>query len=164
MAATKRTAPASPAHVKKILASYAERGVFRSFSQVAGGKGQAEFRFNWLWSLPFHLTFDAQRGALSFRKLLPGIPAGSQLEAELKAFIDSLSSEDRPEHRRMDRSRLTLRYSNLRGTVTLTFRILGKDCEYGVRKALMIVNEVFLSFLNVRFPEYMVEKFKLPED
>jgi hypothetical protein len=152
------------AALKKVLASYAERGVFRSFSQVRGEKGKAEFRFNWLWNLPFHLTYDSERRALSFRKLLPGVPRGSQMEAELKAFIASLSSMDRPEHRRIDSARVAVRYSNQRGTVGLTFRILEKDCEYGVRRAVNAVNEIFLGFVNARFPEYMVAKFRMPEE
>ena len=164
MAAAKRAGRVLPSHVKKVLATYAERGVFRSFSQVAGEKGKAEFRFHWLWNLPFHLTFDAQRRELSFRKLLPGVAPGSQLEADLNAFIEGLSSPERPEHRRIDTARLMLRYSNQRGTVALTFRILGADYEYAVRKAVNVVNEIFLDFLNARFPEYMVEKFKLPEE
>jgi len=150
--------------VKKVLASYAERGVFRSFSQVAGEKGKPEFRFYWLWNLPFHVIFDPERRSLSFRKLLPGITRGSRLETELRAFIEGLSSSDRPEHRRIDPTRLAVRYSNQRGTVALTFRMLGSDCEYGVRRAVNAVNEIFLEFLNARFPEYMVGMFKLPEE
>jgi hypothetical protein len=160
----KRTGRISASQVKKILASYAERGVFRSFSQVPGEKGKAEFRFNWLWNLPFHLTFDPVTATLSFRKLLPGIPRGTQFETELKQFIGDFSEAARPDHRRIDPVRLSLRYSNQRGTVALTFRILEREYEYGVRKAVNVVNEIFLSFLNVRFPEYMAAKFKLPEE
>lgn len=86
------------------------------------------------------------------------------MEAELKAFIASLSSMDRPEHRRIDSARVAVRYSNQRGTVGLTFLILEKDCEYGVRRAVNAVNEIFLGFVNARFPEYMVAKFRMPEE
>ncbi len=150
--------------VKQILKSYAERGMFRSFSQTAHTNGKAEFRFFWLYNLPFHVIFDQKRGALSFRKLLPGVPPGSQLEAELKTFIRSLASPDRVEHRRLDPARLSVAYVNRDGTVALTFLVTRDDYEYGVKKAINVVNEVFLSFLNVRFPEYMIEKFKLSED
>jgi len=150
--------------VKQILRSYAERGVFRSFSQTADAGGIAAFRFFWLYNLPFHVVFDQKRGALSFRKLLPGVPAGSRIETELKAFIQSMALPDRVEHRRLDPARLSVAYVNKRGAVALTFVVSGDDYEYGVRKAVNVVNEVFLSFLNVRFPEYMIEKFKLSED
>jgi hypothetical protein len=110
------------------------------------------------------LTFDPARATLSFRKLLPGVVRGSQLETELQAFIASFADASRPDHRRIDPARLGLRYTNQRGTVALTFRILRDDFEYGVRTAVNVVNEIFLGFLNVRFPEYTAEKFKLPEE
>jgi len=162
--AAKHAGRVLPSQVKKVLASYAERGVFRSFSQVAGEKGKAEFHFYWLWNVPLHLTFDPTRATLSFRKLLPGVVRGSQLETELKAFIESFSDASRPDHRRIDPARLGLRYTNQRGTVALTFRILRDDFEYGVWTAVNVVNEIFLGFLNVRFPEYAAAKFKLPEE
>jgi hypothetical protein len=150
--------------VKQILKSYAERGVFRSFSQTAAADGIAEYRFFWLYNLPFRVIFDRRRSALSFRKLLPGVPEGSQLETELKDFVRSLANEDRVEHRRVDPQRLAIAYVNKNDCVALTFLIAEEDYEYGVPKAINVVNEVFLSFMNVRFPEYMIEKFKLPED
>jgi hypothetical protein len=146
--------------VSSQLQAYAQRGVFRSFSQTATG----EFRFTWLWNLPFRLSFDAKRGALDFKKLLPNIPAGSDLNTELKTFIKNCSSPDRPEHRRLDRQRVSVRYSNRSGTIGLTFLVLKNDYEYGVKKAINVVNEVFAGFLNVRYPEYMIENFHMPEE
>lgn len=164
MTAAKHAGRVLPSQVKKVLASYAERGVFRSFSQVTGEKGKAEFRFYWLWNLPFHLTFDPTRATLSFRKLLPGVVRGSQLETELRSFIESFSDASRPDHRRIDSARLDLRYNNQRGTIALHFRILQADVEYGVRTAVNVVNEIFLGFLNARFPEYTAAMFKLPDE
>ena len=149
---------------KQVLEEYAERGVFRSFSQIASKRECDEFRFYWLFNLPFHLVHDRTRGELSFKKLLPGIAAGSPIELELRAFLDSLTAPDRVEHRRIDTSKLKVRISNLRGTVTLKFKVVGGDYEYAVRKAINAVNEVFLTFLNVRFPEYMIDKFKLSDE
>lgn len=164
MAVAKKAGRIRPAQVKKVLSSYAERGVFRSFSQVASEDGTSEFRFHWLWNLPFHVAFDAAKATLSFRKLLPGIPRGSRLESELKEFIDSFYDGTRIEHRAADRSRLSMRCSNRRGTITLSFKIVGSDADYGVRKAVNIVSEIFLDFLNARFPDYTAAKFKLPEE
>jgi hypothetical protein len=150
--------------VKQILRSYAERGVFRSFSQTAAANGIAEYRFFWLYNLPFRVVFDANRRALSFRNLLPCVARDSQSETELKDFIRSLANSDRLEHRRVDPSRLSIAYVNRESRVALTFLIAEADYEYGVTKAINVVNEVFLTFVNVRFPEYMIEQFKLPED
>ena len=144
-------------HGVRSLERYAARGVFRSFSQTAPD----EFRFRWLWNLPFHITFDRARGALRFPDLLTGIRRGSALETELKAALRAICAADRPEHRRIDARRLSVRYSNRRGAVSLSFVVLGNDYEYGVQKAINVVNEIFVGFLNVRHPEYMAESFHL---
>jgi hypothetical protein len=101
---------------------------------------------------------------LSFKNLLPGVPAGSDLNARLKAFIKGRSSNDQPEHRRLDPKRVSIRYSNLRGNVSITFLVVKDDYQYGVKKALNVINEIFVGFLNVHFPEYTVEHFRRPED
>lgn len=146
------------------LKTYARRGVFRSFSQTRADGKQAEFRFYWLWNLPFHLSFDGKRKTLSFKNLLPGVVAGSELNTKLKAFIKGRCADDQPEHRQLDPKRVSIRYSNLRGNVSVTFLVVENDYEYGVKKALNLVNEVFVGFLNVRFPEYMAQHFRRQED
>jgi len=150
--------------VRSALARYAERGVFGSFSEAAGANGNAEFRFNWLWKLPFHLTFDSERGSITFKKLLPDVEPGSPLDADIKSFLKECSSDDRPEHRRLDREQVLVRYSNRRGSVSLTFLITGGDYEYAIRRAINLVNELFVGFLNLRYPDYMVKAFRLPEE
>jgi hypothetical protein len=150
--------------VRAELERYAERGVFGSFSETGATNGSVDFRFNWLWKLPFHLTFDAKRQAITFKKLLPEVAPGSDLDAGVKAFLKGCSSADRPEHRRVDRDRLTVGYRNRRGTVSLTFRVPGVDYEYAVRRAIYLVNELFVGFLNLRYPEYMIKAFRLPEE
>jgi hypothetical protein len=149
--------------VRAELERYAERGVFGSFSETDASNGSVDFRFNWLWKLPFHLTFDPARHAITFRKLLPDVEPGSDLDAGVKAFLKDCWSADRPEHRRIDRDRLTVSYTNRRGTASLTFRVLG-DYEYAVRRAMNLVNELFVGFLNLRYPEYMIKAFRLPEE
>jgi hypothetical protein len=146
------------------LQAYAQRGVFRSFSQTRAESRVAEFSFYWLWNLPFHLSFDGKRKTLSFKKLLPGVLAGSELNTQLKAFIKDCCSNDQPEHRRLDPKRISIRYSNLRGNVSVTFLVLENEYVYGVKKALHLVNEIFVSFLNVHFPEYMAQHFGRPEE
>jgi hypothetical protein len=150
--------------VSEQLKAYAQRGVFRSFSQTRAEGSQAEFRFYWLWDLPFHLSFDGKRKTLAFKKLLPGVPAGSELNTELKAFIKARCSNNQPEHRRLDPKQISIQYSNLRGKVSITFVVLEDDYHYGVKKALNLVNEIFVAFLNVYFPEYMTQYFRRPED
>jgi hypothetical protein len=150
--------------VHRELEAYARRGVFRSFSQTRVDGKQAEFRFFWLWNLPFHLTFDAGRKTLIFKNLLPDVPAGSELNTELKTFIKSRCSNDLPEHRRLDPERLSVRYSNLRGQVSIAFQVRKNDYDYGVKKALGLVNEILVGFLNIQFPAYTAQHFHKRED
>jgi len=150
--------------VRTELERYAERGVFGSFSETVAKSGSVEFRFNWLWKLPFHLTFDSKPQTLTFKKLLPDVEPGSDLDAGLKAFLKDCSSAERPEHRRIDRERVSVRFSNRRGAVSLTFRVTGFDYEYAVNRAINLVNELFVGFLNLRYPEYMIKAFRLPDE
>ena len=147
--------------VSGILEEYAERGVFRSYSQVESSDGVTRFRFLWLTPEPFDVVFDARRDALQFRDLLPGIPPGSELAAELKAFVRGRTAGDLREHRRLDPARLRVIYRNRGGSVSLTFLIQNGDYEYGVRKAVNLVNEIFLSFLTVYHAPYMVRHFQM---
>jgi len=145
--------------ISRQLESYAERGVFRSYSRNAN-----VFRFYWLWNLPFLLTYDIQEKALEFAKLFPNMIPGSDLEEELKAFIKQAYSADRPDHRRFDPRRLSVHYTNRRNAGSLKFVIAGNHHEYAVKQVLNLVNEIFVGFLNVRYPEYMSKNFRMPEE
>jgi hypothetical protein len=147
------------------LEDYARRGVFRSFSSQTKADGnRAEFCFYWLWNLPFHMMLDSKRKVISFNHLLPNVPAGSELNNQIRAFIRSRCSNAQPEHRRVDRNKVAVRYSNLRGKVSITFVLVGNEYLYGIKKALNLVNEMFVSFLNVHFPEYTAQHFHKRDD
>lgn len=156
--------------VNSELESYARRGVFRSFSQTGGNANRGEFRFFWLWNLPFHLTVDARRKTLSFKNMLPNVPVDSELNTSLKRLVKLRSSiskqkeEGDPEHRQLDSKRISIRYSNRRGHVSLIFTVTGNEYQYAVQKALNLVNEIFVGVLTVRFPEYMARHFRRQED
>jgi hypothetical protein len=145
--------------ISRQLESYAQRGVFRSYSRNAN-----TFRFYWLWNLPFHLTYDIKQKAVEFIKLFPNMVPGSDLERELKAFIKLAASLDRPAHRRLDPRRLSVRYTSRRNAGGLKFVIAGNHYEYAVKQVLNLVSEIFVGFLNVRFPEYMNKNFRMPEE
>jgi hypothetical protein len=147
-------APLSVVHA--ILHEYAQRGVFGSFHQDG-----PRFRFTWLWNLPFQLHFDARRRTLTFPALLPKAAA---LEAGLRRFIRDCCSKERLEHRRVDPKRLKVTCVRRAGAISLTCQIQGGDYEYAVKKAMNLVSEVFLTFLNTEHHEYLVEHFQRPED
>jgi hypothetical protein len=159
--------------ITRQLESYAERGVFRSFSRIPAARpagtqtsaaDRAEFRFSWLWNLPFHLTFDRRKKAISFPQLFPNMNSGSERETELKAFIRKLSSRDRPEHRRLDPERIRMRYSNRGNSGSLAFVVAGNHYEYAMKRALNSVHEIFVGFLSVQHAEYMRENLLIPEE
>lgn len=157
--------------VNSELESYAHRGVFRSFSQTGGNGKRAEFRFFWLWNLPFHLTVDAQRKTLAFKNMLANVAVDSELNTSLKALVKLRSSTSKKkreegvtEHRQIDSRRVSIRYSNRQGHVSLTFTVAGNEYQYAVQKSLNLVNEIFVGTLNARFPEYVAQHFRQRED
>lgn len=167
-------APNEPlAVISRQLESYAERGVFHSFSRTPAATAagmqssradRAEFRFSWLWNLPFHLTYDRKRKAISFPELFPNISTASELETQLKAFIRKLSSRDRPEHRRLDPRQVAVRYSKRGNSGSLAFVVAGNHYEYAVKKALNTVHEIFVGFLNLQHGEYVRENLRVEEE
>ena len=133
-----------------VLESYARRGVFRSFHRAG-----TEFRFHWLWNLPFRLTLDARTATIAFPALITDVTRSSDLERALKDFIRGCCQPDRPRHRRIDPARLAILYSNRRGAVTLKIRSRDRDFAYAATQAIHLVNEIFLEFLSARYPEHL---------
>ena len=140
--------------IHDVLQGYANRGVFGSFNQDGD-----TFKFTWLWNLPFELRFRQSR--LTFPQLLPH---AAPLQTDLRRFIRGCCSKNRPEHRRVDSKRLKVSCVNRRGAIGVSFQIAAGHYEYGTRKAINLVNEIFLSFLSVNHHQYLVEHFRRPED
>ena len=151
-----------PLAVRQVLETYAARGVFRSLRQSPGAAG-VTFRFHWLWNAPFALTVE-KSGALVLRDVLPGIQAGSEIESGVKAFLRECSSPERVEHRRLDRLRVSVTYSNRRGRASLRFRVKDGDLGAGTRQAIQLVNEMFVGYLSARQPSYLAEYFHFTEE
>jgi len=150
--------------VARQLEVYARRGVFRSFSPIGVEDGKHTFRFVWLWNQPFSISLDEARRTLLFEDLLPRVPPRGELESAIKTFLEGFDSPDRPEHRRLDPRRATVRYTSRRGTGSLAFRIAAGDFEYGVQQAMNVVNELFLEFLNMHHREYLVEHYQVSDE
>jgi hypothetical protein len=154
MTTKKRATPLSVVHAT--LHDYAQRGVFGAF-HCEGGR----FRFTWLWSLPFRLQFDARRHTLTFPALFP---KAENIETELRRFVRGCCSEERVAHRRIDPKRLRITWVRGQGAISLVCQVQDGDYQYGVKKAINLVSEIFLSFLNAEHPQYLVEHFQRPED
>lgn len=148
--------------VASALEEYAARGIFRGFSRgpVAGGK--AAFKIVWHYDCIFELIFDSARSAFRFPFVLGDVPADSPMYKEFKAFVRSRQSAELPDHRRIDRGKVEIRLYNRDGTISLRFRVKDGDIEYGVRRMINLVNEIFLAFLpDGPYYDYLVQTFDL---
>ena len=145
--------------VRESLQSYAERGVFRGFS--AGKPGQ--FTFVWFYQHPMELIVDTKAHVLRFKQLLPGVPARSALAKELKAFLQARHDEALPEHRRVDRQRAEVTFTNRGGVVSLALQVKDNEYAYGVNRLVNLVHELFVH-LRAEYPEYLVENFDVPQE
>lgn len=148
--------------VARILEGYAQRGVFRGFSQARVIKGKATYRIVWHFDRVFDLTFDPASNKLRFSALLPNVPRNSRMYRELREFIASRQAEGLPEHRRIEGSKADVRPDNRNGNVSLTLSVKNHEYEYGVRKLVHLVHEIFLTFLrDGSYYEYLVDTFDL---
>ncbi len=102
---------------------------------------------------------------MRFPLVLPEVPANSSMYREFQEFVESRHSDSLPEHRRIDRAKADISTGNRQGAVSLTATVKNDEFEYGTRKLINLVHEVFLDFLyDGRYYEYMVEKFDLDPD
>jgi hypothetical protein len=145
--------------VREGLQAYADRGIFRGFTEVQPG----HFKFIWLIQHQMELMVDVAKGELRFKQLLPGVPAKSPLYAELKSFIHYRHDPDLPEHRRIDPKRAEVSCTNRGGVVSLSLKIKNNQYEYGVNRIVNLVHELFLH-LREAHPEYLVENFDVPQE
>lgn len=149
--------------VSRILQHYADRAVFRGFSPGVVKNGKAAFKILWHRDRLFDLIVDTRNRSMSFPLLLPDFEAS--MIRELNAFLASRQSKNLPEHRRIDTKKAMVRSSNRGGNVRLTLALKGDHYEYGIRKLIHLVHEIFLTFLSEgRYYEYQVEAFELDPD
>jgi hypothetical protein len=145
--------------VRESLQAYADRGIFRGFSESQAG----QFCFVWLLQRQMELSADVTKGVLRFKQLLPGVPADSALYTELKEFIAQRHDRALPEHRRVDRRRAEVSCSNRRGNVSLSLKVKNNQYAYGVNRLVNLVHELFLHLRNGH-PDYLVENFDVPQE
>jgi hypothetical protein len=145
--------------VRRNLQAYADRGVFRGFSEVSSGR----FRFVWLFRHQMELIVDPAKEVLRFKQLLPGIPAGSAMYAELKTFIRQRHDKGLPEHRRIDRNRAEVSCTSRGGSLSISLKVKNNQYAYGVNRIVNVVHEIFLH-LRDSYPEYLPENFDVPQE
>lgn len=151
--------------VAGILEGYAARAVFRGFSRGSVRGTRSTFKMLWHRDRLFELTLDASRNTLRIPQVLPEVPADSSMYTEFREFVQSRFSDELPEHRRIDSSKVRAQCGNRSGDVSLTLTVLDADFDYAIRKLIHLVHEVYMDFLfDARYYEYMIEKFDLDPD
>jgi hypothetical protein len=145
--------------VRENLQAYADRGVFRGFSEIKSG----HFQFVWVVRHQMELVVDTTKQTLRFKQLLPGVPTNSPLYREVKRFIEERHDRQLPEHRRIDRRRAEVSCSNRGGWVSITLKVKNNQYAYGVNKIVNLVHELFV-LLRDRHPDYLVENFDVPQE
>ena len=149
--------------VRALLQHYATRGAFRSFSEIPRTSGRlVEFQFLWFRDVRFRVTYSAATTTLTFVDVLPAVPARSDMDRHLRAFIASRSVKSVPEHRRVDLKKVGVSVSNRKNSISIAFALNRRHIEYGTRKAVHLVHEVLMDFLNEsQYVEYNIDYFNL---
>ena len=146
-----------------MLQHYAARGAFRSFSEVAHASGRlVEFQFLWFRDVRFRVTFNPATRTLTFIDLLPAVPARSEMDRRFRAFVASRSDRSVPEHRRVDPKKVRVSVLNRKNAMSVAFVLKPRQIEYGTRKAVHLIHEVLMDFLNdSQYVEYNIDHFNL---
>lgn len=151
--------------VGDLLEGYASRGIFSAFNRQDERAGSAEFRLRWHRDQLFQWVWNERKQTLRISCVLPAVPAESAMYREFKAWLRARQDDGLPEHRRCDSARIALRTYNRGGDVALTLHILDGDVDYGVRKLVNLVNEIYLDFLaSGLYFDWLVETFELDPD
>ena len=151
--------------VRETLAGYAQRGIFRAYGDRPAPREQIQVSFRWHTEVPINVVYHAGTRELTFRDLLPDVGGHSAMYRHLKQFLRERTSQDLPPHRRIDPRKVAVRLRPRAGKVSLIVSLEESDVEYGVRKAVNLIHELFVSFLrDPLYFSYMVQHFGLNPD
>ena len=149
--------------VRKSLRVYADRGIFRSLSEVKPHNGTQAFTFVWLGGRPLEFAVNTATATLTFQHLLPNVPAKSKMYSDLKRFLASRCDDDLPKHRRIDKKRAEVLCVNRRGDISLGLKVRNNQYAYGLKRLVNLAHEIFVQ-LNDSHPDYMCENFDVPQE
>ena len=152
---------APTAVVREGLQAYADRGVLRSFAEKTSKDGKIKFRFLYLGDDPVTLEFSEKDHTLVIRNMLKRVSA--DMYEDLKAFLDKLSDPHLPAHRRIHKGSADAQFVKKGGSVSLVFQVKQNRYQYGVKKLVNLVAWV-QTYLQARFPEYLVNVMGEPEE
>ncbi|HBE00657.1 MAG TPA: hypothetical protein DC060_21000 [Gemmatimonadetes bacterium] len=149
--------------VRECLKAYADRGVFRGYTERPGRLGRVVFRFSWLARHPYELQYEPRTGTFVFLNALPNMPARTPLARALKTFVKDRSAESLPEHRRIDPARASVSAFVRRGEMRLKVVARRGHHAYAANRVVNLMHEVFLH-LSSYYPEYLWENYDASQD
>ena len=154
--------------VKAALQAYADRGVFRAFSEKpprpGGTPGKYEFRFSWLPGSAFLLIYQTGSQTLTVKNVLPDVDKNSGVDRAFRAFLQQRHSEDLPMHRRVDQQQLKLSCLNQDRALSIRLKIQPEGAgAYAVNRALNVINDIFHEFIRLpKLEHYRRRTFGIP--
>ena len=149
--------------VRRCLKAYADRGVFRGYTERPGRLGRIVFRFSWLARHPYDLQYEPRTGTFIFLNALPNVPARTPLARALKTFVEGRSAESLPEHRRVDPARASVSAFVRRGEMRLQVVARRGHHAYAANRVVNLMHEVYLH-LHSYYPEYLWENYDASQD
>lgn len=149
--------------VRSCLHGYADRGVFRGYAEQPARRGRIVFRFSWLARHPYDLEYEPDTGTFVFLNALPRVGSRSPLSYALKKFVAGRSSEDLPEHRRIDAERASVSAFVRQGDLRLRVVAEPGQHAYAANRVVNLLHEVYLH-LSTYFPEYLWDHYGAPQD
>lgn len=147
--------------VRKKLAEYADRGVFRDFREVGTKGAKTVFTFHWLENRPLIFIYDDRAKSLELKSCLPNVDP--DLTKDVRRYVKTRHDKRLPAHRRVDRNRAEARVMRRGDNITLSLQIRRNQLSYGVSRLLNLLNEVFVQLHQNHF-EYMIREFDVSQD
>ena len=146
-----------------LMAGYAQRSVFRSYSQLPAHDGALAFKVTWHGDLEFDILVDAVSKTISITRVLPGVTA--DIYTDFKKFVAAHREAGLPDHRRIEPGKASIRCANHNGRVSLTMIARDDDYEYALQRLIHLVHETFLIFLtNGKYRDYKIARLGADPD
>jgi hypothetical protein len=138
--------------VREGLQAFADRRVFRNFTEEPGKNGTTRFRFFYLADRPMTVELDERAQTLVIRDMLPRVP--SDLYADLQAYLERLSDPHLPPYRRIDKRSAGACLVKKRGHVSLVLQVRHNRYTYGVEKLVNLASWI-RTYLQARHQGYL---------
>lgn len=149
--------------VRQRIKHYSDRGVFQGYVESDLARGKTVFTFRWLLGHEYSLVLDPLKQQLVMKNLLPCIDNRSFMDSDLRRFASNRFDPSLPKHRRLDKNRVSLSYTNRKRSVSLIMSTPGKHYEYAVNSLLVTLNDLF-SYLHLYHIDYLQRSFGVAEE